>query len=91
MKGKEMNAHMREIDALMAEIGKLLEQAGAADLSSTTLILRMARLDLLTLINDIDADELKAFSESLKPCVRPHEPAPQAVRIASHKPPPLNH
>jgi hypothetical protein len=60
-----MSSHANEADLLISEIKGLLEQAGAADLSSTTLILRMARLDLLTLINDIDESELRAFSESL--------------------------
>jgi hypothetical protein len=60
-----MSAHANEIDALISEIKALLEQAGPADLSSTALILRMARLDLLALINHIDENELKAFTERL--------------------------
>jgi hypothetical protein len=60
-----MSAHANEVDTLISEIKRLFEQAGTADLSSTVQILRMARLDLLTLINNIDENELKAFSESL--------------------------
>jgi hypothetical protein len=85
-----MNAHIREIDVLIAEIRKLLEHAGTTDLSSTALILRMARLDLLTLVNRIDANELKAFTESLKTRMQPHDATPLPAKIATHKPP-LNH
>jgi hypothetical protein len=60
-----MSANANEIDILISEIKGLVAQAGTADLSSTALILRMARLDLLALIHDIDANELKAFSERL--------------------------
>jgi hypothetical protein len=79
-----------EVEALIAEIRNLIEQAGAADLSSTALILRMARLDLLTLINDIDANELKAFSESLTTWTKPLDPA-QPIKVPSPKQPRLNH
>lgn len=85
-----MSAHAWEIDALISEIKALLEQAGTADLSSTALILRMARLDLLTLVNDIDASELKAFAESLKTRARPLDPVPRPVEASAHKQP-LNH
>jgi len=80
-----------EVEALITEIRNLIEQAGTADLSSTTLILRMARLDLLTLINDIDANELKAFSESLTTWTKPLDPAPQPIEIPAQKQPRLNH
>jgi hypothetical protein len=88
---KKMSVHADEVDVLISEIKKLLEQARTADLSSTAQILRMARLDLLTVINDIDDNELKAFSESLKTWVQPLDPAPRPVKASSHKPPPLNH
>jgi hypothetical protein len=39
----------------------LRERDGAIQ---AALILRMARLDLLTLVNDIGADELKAFPKA---------------------------
>jgi hypothetical protein len=68
--GQTMSTHANEVDILLSEIKGLLEQAGNADLSSTALILRIARLDLLTRINNIDESELKAFSESLEAAAR---------------------
>jgi hypothetical protein len=75
----EMRSHRSqiatEIQRLISEISQLVGRAGSADLSATALILRMARLDLVTLVNNIDADELKAFSESLATLAQPPDPA----------------
>jgi len=90
-----MGASTNEVDVLISEIKGLLQQVGTADLSSTAHILRMARLDLLALVNDIDDSELKAFSESLNKTLdgwaQPLDAAPQTVEMASHEPPPFNH
>jgi hypothetical protein len=90
--GAHRNEIAAEIERLISEIRLLVGQAGTADLSGTALILRMARLDLLTLVNDIDASELRAFSESLKTLVQPAlDPAPPSGNEPSHKLPPLSH
>ncbi len=89
-----MSASASDIDVLISEIRVLLQQVGSADLSSTAHILRMARLDLLTLVNDINENELKAFSESLNKSLdewaRPLDVARQPVERSSHEPPPLS-
>jgi hypothetical protein len=86
--GADRNKIANEIERLISEIRQLVGQAGAADLSATALMLRMARLDLLTLVNDIDASEIKAFSESLKTLAQPLDAASPSGK--SHKPP-LSH
>jgi hypothetical protein len=53
----------------------LRERDGTAQ---AALILRMARPDLLKLVNGIGADELRAFSESLTTLAQPLDPAPQS-------------
>jgi hypothetical protein len=83
--GSHRNQIADKIERLISEISQLVGKAGGADLSATALILRMARLDLLTLVNDIDADELKAFSESLTTLAQPPDPAPQSGNDPSHK------
>ena len=85
MMGSHRNQIADEIERLISEISQLVGKAGGADLSATALILRMARLDLLTLVNDIDADELKAFSESLTMRAQPPDPAPPSGNAPSHK------
>jgi hypothetical protein len=88
--GLHRNQIANEIERLISEIRQLVGQAGTADLSATALILRMARLDLLTLVNDIDASELKAFSESLTTLAQPLDPPPPGSG-SPHKLPPLSH
>jgi hypothetical protein len=86
--GEHRHKIANEIERLISEIRQLVGRAGSADLSATALMLRMARLDLLTLVNDIEAGELKAFSESLKALAQPHDAA--SVSSEDHKPP-LSH
>jgi hypothetical protein len=90
--GAHRNQIAAEIERLISEISQLVGKAGSADLSATALMLRMARLDLLTLVNDIDESELKAFSESLKAMAQPAlDAAPPSRNDSSHKVRPLSH
>ena len=60
-----MSENTGELNALMNDIERLIPRAMALNLEMTARLLRMACLDLMTVIHGVGDDELDAFAESL--------------------------
>ena len=60
-----MSENRGDLSALMSDIEALIQRTMAMNLGMTAQLLRMARLDLMTVIHGVGDGELSAFAESL--------------------------
>lgn len=58
-----MRSTSDDLGALLRDVESVIEHAVTMQLQTTVLLLRIARLDLITILHGIEDDELKAFSE----------------------------
>jgi hypothetical protein len=61
-----MSRNSDDLHRLAVDITSTIERADDAGLITTTYLLKMAKLDLLAVTNDINDEELKAFSEAVE-------------------------
>lgn len=80
-----MNGTADDLSALMGEIESLIQRAVMLKLSMTTQLLRIVRLDLITLIHQVGEGELGTFAESLAALAQPADQARSETKPKSRK------